>query len=77
MGNGSNDATARIAMPASMVRLSSGRIEMSEVEQACDFRPVLLIFAGELQTLLVTPNPGLNDDIQMLHTLGLRPMSKE
>lgn len=71
-------ATARIAMPASMVRLSSGRIEMSEVEQAwCFMAGANSIFAGELQTLLVTPNPGLNDDIQMLHTLGLRPMSKE
>lgn len=71
-------ATARIAMPASMVRLSSGRIEMSEVEQAwCFMAGANSIFAGELQTLLVTPNPGLNDDIQMLHTLGLMPMSKE
>lgn len=71
-------ATARIAMPASMVRLSAGRIEMSEVEQAwCFMAGANSIFAGELQTLLVTPNPGLNDDIQMLHTLGLRPMSKE
>lgn len=71
-------ATARIAMPASMVRLSSGRIEMSEVEQAwCFMAGANSIFAGELQTLLVTPNPGLNDDIQMLHTLGLRPRSKE
>lgn len=60
-------ATARIAMPASMVRLSSGRIEMSEVEQAwCFMAGANSIFAGELQTLLVTPNPGLNDDIQML-----------
>lgn len=71
-------ATARIAMPASMVRLSAGRIEMSEVEQAwCFMAGANSIFAGELRTLLVTPNPGLNDDIQMLHTLGLRPMSKE
>ena len=45
-------ATARIAMPASMVRLSSGRIEMSEVEQAwCFMAGANSIFAGELQTL--------------------------
>ncbi|MEC4115334.1 biotin synthase, partial [Myroides pelagicus] len=61
-----------------MVRLSAGRIEMSEVEQAwCFMAGANSIFAGEEETLLVTPNPGLNKDMQMLNTLGLSPMILE
>ena len=71
-------ATARIAMPASMVRLSAGRIEMTEVEQAwCFMAGANSIFTGERETLLVTPNPGVSDDLQMLQHLGLKPMVKE
>ncbi|OJV55257.1 MAG: biotin synthase BioB [Bacteroidetes bacterium 43-16] len=69
-------ATARIAMPASMVRLSAGRIEMTETEQAwCFMAGANSIFTGERETLLVTPNPGVTEDMQMLHNLGLKPMS--
>lgn len=51
-------ATARIAMPASMVRLSSGRIEMSEVEQAwCFMAGANSIFAGELQSSIGYSQP--------------------
>lgn len=68
-------ATARIAMPASMVRLSAGRIEMTETEQAwCFMAGANSIFTGERETLLVTPNPGITEDMQMLHNLGLKPM---
>ncbi len=68
-------ATARIVMPASMVRLSAGRIEMTEVEQAwCFMAGANSIFTGERQTLLVTPNPGVDEDMQMLQNLGLKPM---
>jgi len=68
-------ATARIVMPASMVRLSAGRIEMSEVEQAwCFMAGANSIFTGERQTLLVTPNPGVYEDMQMLQNLGLKAM---
>lgn len=71
-------ATARLVMPASMVRLSAGRIEMTEEEQAwCFMAGANSIFTGERETLLVTPNPGVNEDKQMLANLGLKPMIKE
>ncbi|WP_345988442.1 biotin synthase BioB [Chryseobacterium sp. Chry.R1] len=70
-------ATARIVMPSSMVRLSAGRIEMTETEQAwCFMAGANSIFTGERETLLVTPNPGVSEDMQMLNTLGLKPMKK-
>lgn len=68
-------ATARIVMPASTVRLTAGRIEMTESEQAwCFMAGANSIFTGERQTLLVTPNPGVTEDMQMLQNLGLQPM---
>ncbi|UVD79214.1 biotin synthase BioB [Myroides albus] len=71
-------ATARIVLPETMVRLSAGRIEMSEVEQAwCFMAGANSIFAGENQTLLVTANPALNKDMVMLENLGLKPMIKQ
>ncbi|MFD1769006.1 biotin synthase BioB [Sphingobacterium suaedae] len=70
-------ATARIAMPASMVRLSAGRMEMTESEQAwCFLAGANSIFTGEAETLLVTPNPAMSDDLVMLARLGLKPMSR-
>ena len=71
-------ATARIIMPASVVRLSAGRIEMTEEEQAwCFMAGANSIFTGERETLLVTPNPGLTEDMAMFNNLGLQPMIKE
>ncbi|MGO1788524.1 MAG: biotin synthase BioB [Sphingobacterium sp.] len=71
-------ATARITMPSSMVRLSAGRIEMSEPEQAwCFMAGANSIFTGDRQTLLVTPNPGVDEDLMMLERLGLKPMEKQ
>ncbi|MCL7987244.1 biotin synthase BioB [Sphingobacterium sp. lm-10] len=71
-------ATARIIMPAAMVRLSAGRMEMSEEEQAwCFMAGANSIFTGERETLLVTPNPGVTEDMCMLDNLGLIPMVKQ
>lgn len=68
-------ATARIIMPKSMVRLSAGRIEMSESEQAwCFMAGANSIFSSEDETLLVTPNPSTSKDLKMLNRLGLSPM---
>lgn len=69
-------ATARTVMPSSMVRLSAGRMEMTEVEQAwCFMAGANSIFTGERETLLVTPNPGISEDRQLLANLGLKPMA--
>ena len=71
-------ATARIVMPSSIVRLSAGRIEMTEVEQAwCFMAGANSIFTGERETLLVTPNPGVTEDMKMFENLGLVPMVKQ
>jgi biotin synthase len=65
-------ATARILMPATMVRLSAGRAEMSQAEQAlCFMAGANSIFAGE--KLLTTPNPSFEEDNQMFQLLGLKP----
>src|ERR1700733_10653260 len=65
-------ATARILMPAAMVRLSAGRSEMSQAEQAfCFMAGANSIFAGE--KLLTTPNPSFEEDHQMFSLLGLKP----
>jgi biotin synthase len=70
-------ATARMIMPASMVRLSAGRMEMTETEQAwCFMAGANSIFTGEGKKLLVTPNPGIDEDLEMLQHLGLRPMAQ-
>ena len=66
-------AVARITMPASMVRLSAGREEMSEETQAlCFLAGANSIFYGP--KLLTTPNPGRDRDMALLDKLGLRPM---
>jgi biotin synthase len=65
-------ATARILMPATMVRLSAGRAQMSVAEQAfCFMAGANSIFAGE--KLLTTPNPSFDEDMQMFNLLGLTP----
>ena len=65
-------ATARIIMPATMVRLSAGRAEMSIAEQAlCFMAGANSIFAGD--KLLTTPNPGFEEDNLMFQLLGLKP----
>lgn len=64
-------ATARILMPGTMVRLSAGRTEMSQAEQAfCFMAGANSIFAGE--KLLTTPNPSFEEDHRMFDMLGLK-----
>jgi biotin synthase len=65
-------ATARIAMPRAMVRLSAGRVRMSTEEQAlCFLAGANSIFAGE--KLLTTPNPEADADRELFQTLNLKP----
>jgi biotin synthase len=65
-------AVARITMPASMVRLSAGREEMSDEMQAlCFIAGANSIFCGE--KLLTTPNPGPDHDRTLMDRLGLVP----
>lgn len=63
-------ATARITMPASKVRLSAGRVNMSVPEQAlCFLAGANSIFTGD--KLLTTPNPEHCEDKAMFQLLGL------
>ncbi len=65
-------ATARVLMPATMVRLSAGRTDMSVAEQAlCFMAGANSIFAGD--KLLTTPNPSFDEDNTMFQLLGLKP----
>ncbi|THV61530.1 biotin synthase BioB [Flagellimonas alvinocaridis] len=65
-------ATSRIVMPKTQVRLSAGRTEMSREGQAmCFFAGANSIFAGD--KLLTTPNPDVNEDMEMFKQLGLNP----
>ncbi len=67
-------AVARLLMPASMVRLSAGRSEMSDAMQAmCFMAGANSIFYGE--KLLTTGNPEVERDQALFHRLGLRPMA--
>lgn len=64
-------ATARIVMPASLVRLSAGRTQMTLEGQAlCFMAGANSIFAGD--KLLTTPNPDFNEDMQLFGILGLK-----
>ncbi len=65
-------AVARIVMPASYVRLSAGREDMSDEMQAlCFLAGANSIFYGE--KLLTTPNPDGNQDLQLFARLGIEP----
>ena len=65
-------ASARILMPEAMVRLSAGRVNMSEQDQAlCFLAGANSIFSGE--KLLTTANPETDADRRMFQRLGLRP----
>jgi biotin synthase len=69
-------AVARILMPASMVRLSAGRAEMSDELQAlCFFAGANSIFYGE--KLLTTGNPDVEHDQALFARLGIVPMAVE
>lgn len=65
-------ATTRILFPQAMVRLSAGRLQMSEELQAlCFLAGANSIFTGP--KLLTTPNPEHDRDRQMLERLGMAP----
>jgi biotin synthase len=67
-------AVARICMPASVVRLSAGREQMSEETQAlCFVAGANSIFCGP--KLLTTPNPARDHDRALMDKLGLVPMA--
>jgi len=69
-------AAARILMPASMVRLSAGRAEMSDELQAlCFFAGANSIFYGE--KLLTTGNPDVEHDQRLFARLGIRALEVE
>jgi biotin synthase len=64
-------ATARLLMPASMVRLSAGRMSLSDEAQAlCFLAGANSVFLGD--RLLTTPNPGEDHDHRLLEKLGLK-----
>jgi len=67
-------AVARIVMPASVVRLSAGRNEMSDAAQAlCFAAGANSIFYGD--QLLTTDNPATEIDQRLFGRLGLEPMN--
>jgi biotin synthase len=64
-------ATARILMPASTVRLSAGRLSLSDEAQAlCFLAGANSIFLGD--RLLTTPNPEVDNDRRLLDKLGMK-----
>lgn len=64
-------ATARVLMPVSFVRLSAGRLSLTDEAQAlCFLAGANSVFLGE--RLLTTPNPGTTHDEQLLERLGMR-----
>jgi biotin synthase len=66
-------ATARILMPASRVRLAAGRKQLSpEAVTLCFIAGANSIFVGE--KLLTTPNPAVDEDEQMLLSLGMKSL---
>lgn len=69
-------ATTRIVLPESRVRLSAGRLDMSEETQAlCFLAGANSIFTGE--KLLTTPNPQRDADTTLLAKLGMTAMGSE
>ncbi|MBS1817418.1 MAG: biotin synthase BioB [Acidobacteria bacterium] len=64
-------ATARILMPASYVRLSAGRLQLTDEAQAlCFIAGANSVFLGD--KLLTTPNPGESHDERLFDRLGMR-----
>lgn len=64
-------ATARLLMPQSMVRLSAGRLALSDEAQAlCFLAGANSIFLGA--RLLTTPNPATDADRRLLDKLGMK-----
>jgi biotin synthase len=69
-------AVTRIFIPSAKIRLSAGRLSLSDEGQAlCFLAGANAIFTGE--KLLTTPNPGINHDHALLEKLGLVPQTSE
>lgn len=69
-------ATARILMPNSVIRLTAGRTEMSDILQAsCFFAGANSIFVGEV--LLTEDNPKPCKDQSLFASLGLEAVAHE
>ncbi len=69
-------ALARLMMPASSVRLTAGRTNMSDEMQAlCFFAGANSIFVGD--TLLTAANPGNDRDSNLLARLGMTATNLE
>lgn len=65
-------ATTRILFPQAVVRLSAGRVRMSdELQTLCLMAGANSIFTGPV--LLTTPNPETSRDEQLLERLGMMP----
>jgi len=68
-------ATARILMPRSMVRLSAGRVSLSDEAQAlCFLAGANSVFLGD--KLLTAPNPTGDRDTRLFDRLGVRLTEK-
>jgi biotin synthase len=67
-------AAARIVLPHARVRLSAGRTALSkEAQLLCFLAGANSIFFGD--KLLTTKNPERDEDLAMLESAGLRPLS--
>jgi biotin synthase (EC 2.8.1.6) len=65
-------ATTRVLFPRAIVRLSAGRLQMSDELQAlCMVAGANSIFTGTV--LLTTPNPDKSQDERLLNRLGMVP----
>jgi biotin synthase len=63
-------AAARLVAPQSRVRLSAGRLSLSQEAQAlCFMAGANSIFSGE--KLLTSPNPTVDEDAELIDRLGL------
>lgn len=66
-------ATARLIMPATIIRIAAGRTTMSEAEQIlCFSAGANAVFTGE--KMLTTEAVGWDEDKAMFHRYGLVPM---
>jgi biotin synthase len=64
-------ASARLVAPKARVRLSAGRLALSDEAQAlCFVAGANSIFSGD--KLLTSPNPSVDDDQELMERLGLR-----
>ena len=69
-------AVARILMPKAQVRLSAGRLQLTDEMQAmCYFAGANSIFYGD--KLLTTDNPEANEDLALFTRLGIVPEAQQ